>query len=109
VEDVIGLIILDEKRGERGIICWGRLYDSVDPSELYKRLHSVLPDLGFRNVISASVCNELADIARFEYFYEGLLEFASAKSMLTDQFIEHLKRDGDAFRKSLYLLGNKRC
>jgi hypothetical protein len=106
VENVVGILITDAQKGERGVLCRGRLHDPVDPSELITRLCRVCPELGLRDVVSISMCAELAELASFEYFYEGLLEFARAK--LSKSSLKALREDDNAFRKSLYLLGSRR-
>lgn len=106
MENVVGILITDAKKGERGILCRGRLHDPVDPAELITRLWRICPELGLRNVISISMCAELGELVPFEYFYEGLLEVASAN--LSKSLLKALREDDNAFRKSLYLLGSRR-
>lgn len=52
------------------------------------------------------MCAKLAELAPFGYFYEGLLEFASAE--LSKSSLKVLREDDNAFRKNLYLIGSRK-
>ncbi len=108
MDDVVGVRIVDRVKGERGALCWGRLFDPVDPSELLERLTRALYVFGFRDIVSVSICHGLADLSDYEYFYEALIAFASAAATLSDQLATALRDDERAFQKSTYVLGQRK-
>ena len=69
---------------------------------------------GLRDVVDIEICSELAGVSDFEYFFEGLLAFSARYSELQmsesgiEDELARLESDDTAFRKTLYLLGNRR-
>lgn len=110
MEDVVGIRVVDEVRGEVGYVCWGRLHDPVDPTRLLERIRTLLPDMGFKNVVDVAICEELGELHDFKYFYETLIEFSSEykKKMKDRSWMRKLESSDAALRKTLYLLPGRR-
>lgn len=108
MDDVVGVLMVDRVKGERGALCWGRLFDVVDPAELLVRVARAVRVFGLNDIVSISLCNDLAELSEFQYFYEGIISFASAKSNLSTEIITELKVDERAFQKSVYMLGQRK-
>jgi hypothetical protein len=83
------------KRGEVGLLSWGRLFDPVDPSQLIARLREVLPLMGLKDVLEISVCHDLGELCDYRYFYEG-----SFNSLLSRRKDNLLMKSRPLIRKS---------
>ena len=107
VEDVVGIRIVDAKRGERALLSWGRIFDRVDPNQLLTRIRSILPGMGYHDVVELTLCDELSELRDFGYFYEGLIHFAARAASPEDvqRDLCMLASDDAELRKSLYFLG----
>jgi hypothetical protein len=79
VDDIVGVIVQDEKEGERAFLSWGRIHDPVDPEGLLARFRRVLSTMGFSDSLTVRVCGEIAEVRDFAHFYEGLLSFAEKR------------------------------
>lgn len=108
MDDVVGIIVADKDGGRRAMLAWGRVYDPVDSTELIAQVRRALPQLGCSADAEVSVCWELADVRDYEYFYEGLIAFASRGVPLSRERRIELREDLEAFVASLYRLGEKR-
>ena len=62
----------------------------------------------FPENVDVSVCDELAEVSHYEYFFEGLLHFATRGNFLTPAQRRRLRENDDKFYKSIFLLGKKR-
>jgi hypothetical protein len=110
MDDVVGIRIVDAKRGEVGLLSWGRIHGALDSGPLLERIGTLLPSMGFRDVTELSLCGELAELRDFQYFYEGIVSFSAAyaerKRSLNELHAELL--DDVTLRKSFFLLGHRR-
>ena len=82
--------------------------EAIRMSEQIVRIPRAVEVFGIRDIITMSVCAELAELADFQYFYEGLIRFASAKARLSKSLADRIRNDERAFQRSIYLLGNRR-
>lgn len=73
MEDIVGIKVVDKKKGAVAFLTWGRVFDRVDPGPLEKAVGMALSGFGFKNVKSVKVCHSLQDVADYTYFHEGLV------------------------------------
>jgi len=107
MDDVVGIRVVDDKRGEFGVLSWGRVFGAVDENTLRDKVVAALEGMGVGAITAAEVCNDLGELQDFEYFYEGLISFSSQMSERAE-ILKKIECSPIAFQKSLYLLGNRR-
>jgi hypothetical protein len=111
MEEVVGIIVEDRKRGSLAFLTWGRAYDKVNSEPLVRALKEGLAKFGISEKASIHVCQSLAEVASAEYFYEGILAVAQNPVPYGQQSYPEWKRKMRvAIRsgKQIYLLGKIR-
>jgi hypothetical protein len=79
MEEIVGILVNDKKRGDVAFLTWGRVFDRVDSKSLVRALVNGLRKFGIGEEASITVCQSLKEIASAEYFYEGLLSLAQKR------------------------------
>jgi hypothetical protein len=79
MEDVVGILVNDKKRGQVAFLTLGRTFDRVDSKSLVRALKVGLHKFGIGAEASITVCESLREVASAEYFYEGLLALAQKR------------------------------
>jgi len=111
VDDIVGIKVKDEERGERALVCWGRVFDPVDRNELFVHVRRALPAYGFHNVVEMELCYDVGELQGFRYLFEALFSFSVTAAQFggdLQALREKLRTDEDFFRSSLFLLGERR-
>jgi len=75
MEDIVGIKIIDKKKGEAAFITWGRLFDTIDDTELLNVVKKHFSRWGITELESIELCYSLVEIAYMPYFYECLIRF----------------------------------
>lgn len=108
MEDVVAIEVALEDGQHRYFMTWGRIQDTVDPTELENLVlrHSTKVDLGGIGR-SARLCDTLSEASAAPYFYEGLLSFAHQPIPFGKGYSKWRKRRAEAQRtgQDIYFLG----
>jgi hypothetical protein len=110
MEDVVGVLLTNEHGDERALLCWGRVHDVVDPQPIIDRvLRAGIRSHEGRALTAGQVCDDVGEVREFQYFFEGLMAFATHMAHpKSARRRRKLAKDDVAFQKSLYLLGPRR-
>jgi len=77
MEDLIAFRVVNGKGRSYFFITWGRVFDSVDPSSLFKMVRPhVTMFHGIDRVRSIHLCQTLREASGAPLFYEALFDFA---------------------------------
>lgn len=108
MEDVVGILVNDKKRGQIAFLTWGRVFDPVDSKPLVRAVASGLSKFGIENA-TITVCHSLKDVASAEYFFEGLLKLGQKRIPYGKQsypvWMRKMQRAITRGRE-IYLIGN---
>jgi hypothetical protein len=74
MEDVVGIIAHDEEHGPMGFLTWGGIFDG--PEALLDAARTSMVRFGVPAEVRLTVTRTLQEVAKYPYFYEGLLYFA---------------------------------
>jgi hypothetical protein len=77
MEDLVAFRVVNGKGRSYFFITWGRVFDSVDPSSLFKAVRPHLTKFeGIDRVRSLHLCRTLKEASGAPLFYEALFDFA---------------------------------
>jgi hypothetical protein len=74
MEDIIGFIVSDSKKGHGAFITWGRI---ISPDKALEVLSRALPTFGFSGSAKIRICDSLQEVSKYPYFFEGLFYFSA--------------------------------
>ena len=75
MEDVVALKARKIDGSFVAVLAWGRIFHPIDPTELIDAFKESL-HMDAELLDEAVLCDSLAEVSHFKYFYEGLLSFA---------------------------------
>jgi len=101
MEEVVGIIAHDEEHGPMAFLTWGGFFEGPEP--LLEAARPAIVRFGVPPEVRLTVARTLQDVARYPYFYEGLVHFAGpqANRPATLEAARAALREG----QSLYGLG----
>ncbi|HTW82653.1 MAG TPA: hypothetical protein VMD91_01145 [Candidatus Sulfotelmatobacter sp.] len=101
MEDVVGIIAHDEEHGPMAFLTWGGIFES--PEALLDAVRAAMGRFGLPANVRLTVARTLQDVAKYPYFYEGLLHFGRlpAPTPATREAAQADLREG----RTLYGLG----
>ena len=73
MEMVVGIIAHDEEHGSMAFLTWGGIFDG--PEALLDAARDAVTRFGIAPQVRLSVTRTLQEVAKYPYFYEGLLHF----------------------------------
>lgn len=107
MNDIIALKAKSKANKLYYFLTWGRIFDSIDESEIIKALQSNLSKFGIKNASSIKVCASLKDALNAKYFYENYflmcqkgIPFGSRYSNWKKEMARKIKNG-----KEIYFLG----
>jgi hypothetical protein len=76
LEDVVGITGKDSAGVDVAFMAWGRLFDAVEEANLLETVRVHSPKYVSGPINSLKLCDSLAQVSSYKYFYEALLHFA---------------------------------
>jgi hypothetical protein len=76
MDNVVGVRARDKAGRPVAFMMWGRLFDSIEPSELIQAVSDHSIKFAGAPFIDIRICDSLSEISDYQYFYEALLHFA---------------------------------
>jgi hypothetical protein len=74
MDDVVGIIAHDEEHGPMAFLTWGGIFEG--PEALLDAARTSMVRFGVPAEVRLTVARTLQEVAKYPYFYEGLLYFS---------------------------------
>jgi hypothetical protein len=78
MEEVVGIIAHDEEHGPMAFLTWGGFFEA--PGPLLEAARAAIVRFGLAPEVRLTVARTLQEVARYPYFYEGLVYFAGPQA-----------------------------
>jgi hypothetical protein len=101
MEEVVGIIAHDEEHGPMAFLTWGGFFDGPEP--LLEAARVAIVRFGVPPEVRLTVTRTLQEVAKYPYFYEGLVHFGGP--LATRPATPEAARAALSEGKSLYGLG----
>jgi hypothetical protein len=79
VDDIVAIRVTDSKARKHYFLTWGRIFDSMDPTELESVVAKHASNFGIKNPRTVSVCDSLQNASTGRYFYEHLFHLSQER------------------------------
>lgn len=104
MENIVGIKFVDKQRGEGAVITWGRLFDSVDDTELLEVVKKKLPSFGVYDLEDIEISYSLMEISDQPYFYEQLAYFIKRPVYFGNDYDKWKRKKREVLKKGCEIL-----